>query len=104
MSETVYPKRGLPAMHPGELLREEVLPALGLPKTRIAELLGISRQTLYDILGEKASVTPEMALRLGKLCGNGPALWMNLQTTYDLEHESARLASELENIPTLNAA
>ena len=44
------PKRGLPPMHPGELLREEVLPALDRPKTEIASLLGVSRQTRYDIL------------------------------------------------------
>jgi hypothetical protein len=49
------PKRGLPPMHPGELLREEILPALARPKTEIAKLLGVSRQTLYDILDEAAS-------------------------------------------------
>ncbi len=73
------PKRGLPPMHPGELLREEILPALDRSKTEIAKLLGVSRQTLYDILAEKQPVTPAMALRLGKLCGNGPDLWLNLQ-------------------------
>ena len=59
------PKRGLPPMHPGELLREEILPALNRSKTEIARLLGVSRQTLYDILDEKQPVTPGMALRLG---------------------------------------
>src|SRR6266851_2619942 len=73
------PKRGLPPMHPGELLREEILPALDRSKTEIARLLGVSRQTLYDVLKEKQPVTPVMALRLGKLCGNGPDLWHNLQ-------------------------
>ena len=61
------PKRGLPPMHPGELLREEILPALDRPKTEIAKLLGVSRQTLYDILEERQPVSPIMALRLGKL-------------------------------------
>jgi len=56
------PKRGLPPMHPGELLREEILPALDRPKTQIAKLLGVSRQTLYDILAEKQPVTPAMGL------------------------------------------
>src|SRR6202040_2526117 len=60
------PKRGLPPMHPGELLREEILPALERPKTEIARLLGVSRQTLYDVLQERQPVTPSMALRLGK--------------------------------------
>lgn len=101
---TTSPKRGLPAMHPGELLREDILPAIGAPKAEVARMLGISRQTLYDVLREKASVTPEMALRLGKLCGNGPGLWLNLQIAYDLERESARLAGALEAIPTVAAA
>jgi addiction module HigA family antidote len=75
-------------MHPGELLREEILPALGLPRADIAQLLGVSRQALYAILTERAAVSPEMALRLGKLCGNGPELWLALQTRYDLERLS----------------
>jgi addiction module HigA family antidote len=66
------------------MLREDVLPALGRSKTMIARLLGISRQTLYDIIDEKQPVTPGMALRLGKLCGNGPEFWIGLQQAYDL--------------------
>jgi len=58
-------------MHPGQPVRQEILPARDRPKTEIAKLLGVSRQTLYDILEEKQPVTPMMALRLGKLCGNG---------------------------------
>lgn len=98
------PKRGLPPMHPGELLREEILPALARPKTEIAKLLGVSRQTLYDILDEKQPVTPIMALRLGKLCGNGPDLWLNLQKRYDLERAGRELGERIKAIPTLGAA
>ena len=95
------PKRGLPPMHPGELLREEILPALDRPKTEIAKLLGVSRQTLYDILEEKQPVTPMMALRLGKLCGNGPDLWLNLQKRYDLQRAEQKLGEKINAIPTL---
>ena len=91
-------------MHPGELLREEILPALGRPKTEIARLLGISRQTLYDILDERQPVTAAMALRLGKLCGNGPNLWLNLQRIYDLEQAEKQLGATIDAIPTLTAA
>jgi antitoxin HigA-1 len=97
-------KCGLPAMHPGELLREDVIPALGRPVSEIAGLLKVSRQTLYAILREEAPVTVAMALRLGKLCGNGPELWVNLQARYDLDRLSRELGDELAGIPTLNAA
>lgn len=96
--------RGLKPMHPGEMLRNDVLPAIGKSKTEIARLLGISRQTLYDILDEKQPVTPAMALRLGKLLGNGPDLWINLQRAYDLAIAERELASEIRKIPTLSAA
>jgi antitoxin HigA-1 len=98
------PKRGLPPMHPGELLREEILPVLDRPKTEIAKLLGVSRQTLYDILEEKQPVTPVMALRLGKLCGNGPDLWLNLQKRYDLLRAEQELGEKIDAIPTLEGA
>ncbi len=98
------PKRGLPPMHPGELLRGEILPALGRPKTEIAKLLGVSRQTLYDILEEKQPVTPMMALRLGKLCGNGPDLWLKLQKRYELRRAEEALGEKIKAIPTLEVA
>ena len=61
--------------HPGELLREEVIPATGKTKTEIAALLGISRQHLYDILEERKPVSPAVAVRLGKLFGDGAGIW-----------------------------
>jgi addiction module HigA family antidote len=82
---------------------EDVLPALALPRTEIARLLGISRQTLHAILTERSPVTPEMALRLGKLCGNGPELWLNLQTRYDLDRLRKAKRHEIAAIPTLAA-
>jgi antitoxin HigA-1 len=97
LTSTRDPKRC--PTHPGEILREIALPSLGLPKTEIADHLGISRQTLYDLLGEKQPVTPQMAVRLGKLIGNGPLIWLNLQTAYDLWH--ARQSVDVSAIPTL---
>ena len=97
-------KRGLPSMHPGELLREDVLPALGRPHAEIARLLGISRQTLHSILTERQPVTPLMALKLGKLCGNGPDLWLALQGRHDLDRLGKARRAELAAIPTLEAA
>jgi addiction module HigA family antidote len=85
-------------------LREDVLPALGLSVTQAAQHLGITRQTLHAILGERASVTPEMALRLGKLCGNGPGLWLRMQQARDLWRAERDMAGEILAIPTIREA
>ena len=91
-------------MHPGELLREDVLPALGISVSEAARRLRVSRQTLHRILAGDAGVTPDMAVRLGKFCGNGPGLWLRMQQAYDLWHAEQRLADELTKIPTAPAA
>ena len=88
-------------VHPGEVLREDVLPALSMSKTAIADALGISRQTLYDILNEKQPVTAEMAVRLGKLFGNGGRFWINLQRSHDLA--VAERMVDVSGIRTLDA-
>jgi addiction module HigA family antidote len=72
--------------HPGAFLREMVLPAMAIRKTQIAEALGVSRQTLYDILAERQPVTPAMAVRLGVVFGTSAASWLGMQTAYDLWH------------------
>jgi len=87
--------------HPGELLREDVLPAVGRPKAEIARLLGISRQQLYDILDEKRPVSPAVAVRLGKMFGNGPGIWVRMQAAYDLW--GAEREIDVTGIPTLTA-
>ncbi|HEU4969400.1 HigA family addiction module antitoxin [Sphingomonas sp.] len=96
--------QGLGPTHPGEILREDVLPAIGQSKTAIARALGVSRHTLYELLGERQPVTPQMAHRLGKLCGNGPEFWLRMQASYDLAVTAAAMAEELARIPTLEAA
>jgi len=90
--------------HPGELLREDVLPALKISVSEAARSLRVSRQTLHRILAGDAGVTPDMAVRLGKFCGNGPGLWLRMQQAYDLWHAEQRLAGELTKIPTAPAA
>jgi addiction module HigA family antidote len=80
-----------PPTHPGELLSEDVVPALALPKAEIARRLGISRQTL----DEKQPVMPAMAVRLGKFFGNGPDFWLNLQRDYDLRTLKPKMKKEL---------
>ena len=95
--------KGLAPTHPGEVLREDVIPALALPKAEIARRLGISRQTLYDILDENQPVTAAMALRLGKFFGNGPEFWLNLQRDYDLRTLEPRMRDDLAAIEPVAA-
>ena len=90
--------------HPGALLREDILPALRLSIADAAGRMHISRQTLHRILAERAAVTPDMALRLGKFCGNGPALWLGMQQAYDLWQAEERLRAEIKSIETARAA
>lgn len=88
--------------HPGELLGEIMIPATGRSKAEIARLLGISRQTLYDILNGKQPVTPAVAVRLGKLFGDGPGVWIRMQAAYDTWHAEREV--DVSGIPTIKAA
>ena len=85
--------------HPGEILRDFVLPELKISISEAARQLGVTRQTLHAILSSRSAVTAEMALRLGRFCGNGPGLWMRMQQAFDLWQAEARLDGELDKIP-----
>jgi addiction module HigA family antidote len=93
-----------PPTHPGEMLREDVIPATGLTVQAIAESLGVSRQSLHNVLAEKAAVSPELAVRLGKYFGNGPQIWMRMQAAVDLWKAQQKLADEISHISPLKAA
>ena len=87
--------------HPGELLAD-VLPATGKTKSEIAALLGISRQQLHAIVAARKPVSQEMAARLGKLFGDGAAVWLRMQAAYDAWH--AERDVDTSAIPTIKAA
>src|SRR5271169_732250 len=87
--------------HPGALLRDDIIPATGRTKAEIAGLLGISRQHLYDILQERKPVSPAIAVRLGKLFGDGAAVWVRMQSAYDTWQAERELTNEIKKIPTL---
>lgn len=88
--------------HPGALLREDIIPATRKTKAEIARMLGISRQHLHDILSEAKPVSPAVAVRLGKLFGNGAGLWVRMQGAYDTW--TAEREIDVSAIPTLSAA
>ena len=87
--------------HPGALL-QDIIPATGKSKVEIARLLGISRQQLYDILRERKPVSPAVAARLGKLFGDGAAIWLRMQAAHDAWHAEREV--DTSAIPTLTAA
>jgi antitoxin HigA-1 len=102
-----YPAKRDPSRcptHPGELLRDEVLPALGLGVSEAATALKVTRQTLHRILAQESAVSPGMALRLGKLIGNGPTIWLGMQNAFDLWHEERSLVDTLAAIKPAKAA
>ncbi len=88
--------------HPGAILREDVLPHLGMTQKDFADRLGVSRLTVSEIVREKRPVTPDMAMRLGRLLGNGPEVWLRMQQTLDLWELEQR--GGYKNIETLKAA
>ena len=89
------------AIHPGEIVRKDVLPALKLTVSAAARRLGVSRQQLHRVLAGTHPITTEMALRIGKLAGNGPGLWLRIQQNHDLWHAELRLKDELKKIESV---
>jgi antitoxin HigA-1 len=78
-------KSALPPVHPGEILKEDILPSVGLSVTAAAKALGISRQMLHDILSERRPLSAAMCLKVSRLLGGSPEVWMRLQAAYDLK-------------------
>jgi antitoxin HigA-1 len=78
-------ERGLPPVHPGEIIREDILSAVGLSVSAAARALGVSRQMLHDILAERRPLSAVMCLKIARLFGGSPESWMRLQATYDLK-------------------
>ena len=90
--------------HPGEMLREDFLPDYGLTVTALAEAIGVSRQTVNELLRERRAVSPEMALRLSRLFGNSPEFWLNAQRAVDLWEAGQAIKEDVERIRPLSAA
>ena len=84
--------------HPGAVLREDVLPSLGISISEFARSIGVSRQQVHKILAEERGITPEMACRIGKFVGNGASLWATMQQHFDLWKAENELARELKSI------
>src|SRR3990170_3051253 len=88
----------------GEMLREDFLPDYGLTVSGLAEALGVSRQTMNELLRERRAVSPEMALRLSRLFGNSPEFWLNAQRAVDLWEAARNIKGKIRHISPLTAA
>jgi len=91
-------------IHPGEILREDFLPDYDLTVTGLAAAIGVSRQTVNELLRERRAVSPEMALRLSRLFGNSPEFWLNLQRSVDLWDAEAAIKGNMRHIKPLRVA
>ncbi len=90
--------------HPGEMLREDFLPDYGLTVSGLADVLGVSRQTVNELLRERRAVSPEMALRLSRLFGNSAEFWLNAQRAVDLWDAAQAIGTDVERIKPLIVA
>jgi addiction module HigA family antidote len=90
--------------HPGEMLREDFLPDYGLTVAGLAEALGVSRQSINELLRGRRAVSPAMALRLSRLFGNTPEFWLNAQRSVDLWDAAQAIQAEVERIKPLRVA
>jgi antitoxin HigA-1 len=97
-------ERKIRPTHPGEMLREDFLPDYGLSVSSLARALGVSRQTVNELLREHRAVSPEMALRLSRLFGNTPEFCLNAQRAMDLWDGEKAIKKSVRRIKPLNAA
>lgn len=93
-----------PPIHPGEIIKEDILPELGISVSEAARRMNISRQQLHRILACTHPISTEMALRIGKFAGNGPGVWLRMQQNYDLWYTEKRIKKELSKIKTAFSA
>lgn len=88
----------LAPLHPGEVLREEFLIPLDMSAGALAKVCGVPRTRIERLANEETAVTADTALRLSKAFGTTPALWLNLQNSYDVQVAEQQIKAELENI------
>ncbi|HEY1270094.1 MAG TPA: HigA family addiction module antitoxin [Candidatus Binatia bacterium] len=97
-------RRKVRPTHPGKMLREDFLPEYRLTVSGFAKALGVSRQTVNELVRERRAVSPEMALRLSRLFGNSPEFWLNAQRAVDLWDAARNIERKINRISPLNAA
>ena len=94
---------GLPAIHPGEFLRE-ALDELAITQAAFAQAIGVSAMRVSHVLKGDRPVTAELALRVGRALGQTPQYWLNLQTTYDLKMAQIEMKDSLKQVQVLGVS
>jgi len=99
-------RNGLPPIHPGEIIKEDILPSVGLSVTAAAKALGVSRQMLHGILAGRKPLSAVMCLRVARLFGGSPEVWMRLQAAYELKksEQNKKVMERIARIVPLSVA
>jgi len=90
--------------HPGELIREDLLPETGISQTDLARLMGVSRRTISEVIDERRRLTPDIAFRLAKVFNSTPEMWLNMQQAVDLWEANKNYGREYDKIRSLQEA
>lgn len=90
--------------HPGAILREDVLPAAGINQTQLADLIGVSRRTVHEVVQERRAISVDMAQRLSRILGNHPQFWLNMQQAVDLWDTAEEKRAEYDKLRPLKVA
>jgi antitoxin HigA-1 len=90
--------------HPGAILREDILPAAGINQTQLADLIGVSRRTVHEVVQGRRPISVDMAQRLSRILGNSPQFWLNMQQAVDLWDTSEARRGEYEKLKPLKVA
>jgi addiction module HigA family antidote len=90
--------------HPGAILRKDILPAVGINQTELADLIGVSRRTVHEVVQERRPLSVDMAQRLSRIFGNSPEFWLNMQQAVDLWDSLEAKRKEYEKLKPLKVA
>jgi addiction module HigA family antidote len=104
MSIANFGEKEVRPIHPGEMLREDFMVDYGLTVSRLADALAVSRQTVNELIRERRSVSPEMALRLSRLFGNSAEFWLNAQRAVDLWEAERASRADIDRVEPLTPA
>jgi len=90
--------------HPGKLIKEDLLPETGISQSQLANLMGVSRRTISEIIHERRKITPDIAFRLAKVFNSTPEMWLNMQQAVDIWEINRNYGQEYEKIRPVGEA